>query len=86
MIFIGITISVISLLVYGYTAVMVPLIFQISLHHFPIFQNVFKVTHIGWAECLFFLVLTLIPVSAVEIRKYMRGRSPNAPFLQEKLS
>ena len=123
MIFIGITISVMSLLVYGYSlkyedettarthvftflvfaelfrsfacrsetqtvfqlglfsnmyhiaAVMIPMIFQISLHHFPLFQNVFKVTHIGWTECILFLILTLIPVSALEIRKFIKHRS-----------
>lgn len=123
MIFIGITISVMSLLVYGYSlkyedettarthvftflvfaelfrsfacrsetqtvfqlglfsnmyhiaAVMIPMIFQISLHHFPLFQNVFKVTHIGWTECILFLILTLIPVSALEVRKFIKHRS-----------
>ncbi|KYG67980.1 hypothetical protein AZI87_01530 [Bdellovibrio bacteriovorus] len=123
MIFIGITIGVMSLLVYGYSlkyedettarthvftflvfaelfrsfacrsetqtvfqlglfsnmyhiaAVMVPMIFQISLHHFPLFQNVFKVTHIGWTECILFLILTMIPVSALEVRKFIKHRS-----------
>lgn len=122
MIFIGITISVMSLLVYGYSlkfedeatarthvftflvfaelfrsfacrsetqtvfqlglqsnmyhiaAVMVPMLFQISLHHFPVFQSVFKVTSISWGECLLFLFMTLIPVTAVEVRKLIKGR------------
>ncbi len=122
MIFIGVTISVMSLLVYGYSlryedeatarthvftflvfaelfrsfacrsetqtvfqlglfsnmyhivAVMIPLVFQISLHHIPIFQSVFKVQTIGWTECAVFFLLTLLPVSALEIRKIMKAR------------
>lgn len=123
MIFIGVTISVMSLLVYGYSlryedeatarthvftflvfaelfrsfacrsetqtvfqlglfsnmyhiaAVMIPLVFQISLHHFPMFQSIFKVQAIGWTECGVFLLLTLIPVSALEIRKILKARA-----------
>lgn len=58
---------------YHVAAVMIPMMFQISLHHFAAFQGIFKVTYIGWLECLVFLLLTLVPVSVLEVRKFIRG-------------
>ncbi|MCC7403872.1 MAG: cation-translocating P-type ATPase [Bdellovibrionales bacterium] len=58
---------------YHVAAVVIPMMFQISLHHFAAFQGIFKVTYIGWLECLVFLLLTLVPVSVLEIRKFIRS-------------
>ncbi len=58
--------------IYHLIAVAIPIIFQISLHHVRFFRGVFKVETINWIECLILLGLTLIPVSLIEIRKWMK--------------
>ncbi|TAL31856.1 MAG: cation-translocating P-type ATPase [Alphaproteobacteria bacterium] len=57
---------------YHLVAVSIPVAFQISLHHFEIFQGIFKVDSIHWGECTFLLALTLIPVTVIEVRKWMK--------------
>lgn len=59
---------------YHVVAVALPIGFQLLLHHTQIFQSVFQVHSISWKECLLFFVLTLIPVSFLEIRKLRRAR------------
>lgn len=54
---------------YHLVAVLIPIIFQISLHHIPAFQAVFKVGGLAWSECLDLIGLTLIPVTAIEVWK-----------------
>lgn len=53
-------------------AVLVPIFFQIYLHHTEVFNNLFKVKDISWRECIWMLGLTFIPVSIIETRKYYR--------------
>lgn len=50
-------------------AVAIPILFQISLHHIPFFQEMFGVRAISWTECGLMLALTLIPVTIIELRK-----------------
>lgn len=52
----------------------IPIGFQLFLHHHPFFQSLFGVKSLGWDECGALLLLTLIPVTAVEVRKLFRGR------------
>jgi Ca2+-transporting ATPase len=51
-------------------AVAVPVAFQIFLHHFDLFRDLFKVEMIGWGDCLILIVLTLIPVTLIELKKW----------------
>ncbi len=51
-----------------------PIGFQLFLHHSPWFQAVFKVKSISWGECFILILITLIPVTAVEIRKLIRAK------------
>lgn len=53
-------------------AVAIPLVFQIWLHHNDTFQSVFKVKHLEWRDCLVMIVVTLIPVTFLEIRKLIK--------------
>lgn len=53
-------------------AVLFPILFQINLHHTEVFSNLFKVKDISWLECIVMLLLTLIPVSIIEMRKWYR--------------
>ncbi len=56
-------------------AVSIPVAFQIFLHHFDLFRDLFKVEMIGWGDCLILIVLTLIPVTLIELKKwYMQLR------------
>ncbi|OQW47468.1 MAG: hypothetical protein A4S09_15210 [Proteobacteria bacterium SG_bin7] len=55
--------------VYHLLAVGFPITFQMMLHHTEFFRNLFKVNEISWGECLVMFLLTLIPVTAVEVRK-----------------
>ena len=57
---------------YHLGAVSVPIAFQLMLHHTTWFQDYFKVRMVNWTECLILLALTLIPVTILEIRKYVR--------------
>jgi Ca2+-transporting ATPase len=59
---------------YHLAAVAIPIAFQFALHHTTTFQELFKVRMISWGECLLLGSLTLIPVTAVEIRKILRRR------------
>lgn len=61
--------------IYHLIAVLLPLIFQVWLHHSGYFLKVFKVIPISWTECFILLSLTLIPVTLVELRKIHRQRS-----------
>ena len=58
---------------YLLVAVTVPVAFQIALHHVPLFQSIFKVHGMNWAECIFMISLTLVPASILEIRKWTRN-------------
>ncbi|MBI2707338.1 MAG: cation-translocating P-type ATPase [Proteobacteria bacterium] len=51
-------------------AVAIPIAFQIFLHHFDLFRAVFKVEMIDWRDCLTLIVLTLIPVTIIELKKW----------------
>lgn len=56
-------------------AVAIPVTFQIFLHHFDLFRDLFKVEMIGWGDCLILILLTLIPVTLIELKKwYMQLR------------
>lgn len=59
---------------YHLAAVAIPVAFQIMLHYTELFHDVFKVKTISLTECLALILLTLVPVSAVEIRKWMRQK------------
>lgn len=59
---------------YHLIAVGIPLIFQIWLHHSDTFQDVFKVKHLGWSECLMMIGFTLIPVTFLEVRKIFKQK------------
>lgn len=63
---------------YHLVAVTIPIAFQPTIHHMPLFQDLFKVRMISWAECLVLGSLTLIPVTAVEIRKYCDAEASNS--------
>lgn len=52
----------------------IPIGFQLFLHHHPFFQSLFDVHSLGWGECGGLLLLTLIPVTAVELRKIFRNK------------
>jgi Ca2+-transporting ATPase len=60
--------------VYHLGAVAIPIAFQFLLHHFVIFQEVFKVKSVGWQECGILLALALVPVTLIEIAKLTRER------------
>lgn len=55
--------------IYHLLAVSAPIAFQLLLHHTIWFEDVFKVHMISWGECLFFIALTLLPITALEVRK-----------------
>ncbi|MBI5450694.1 MAG: cation-translocating P-type ATPase [Gammaproteobacteria bacterium] len=55
-------------------AVAIPVTFQIMLHHTGSFDDVFKVKAISLEECLILISLTLVPVTAVEIRKWLKQK------------
>ncbi len=59
---------------YHLGAVAVPITFQFILHHTTWFEKVFDVKPISWTECWVLLALTLVPVTAIEVRKWLRGR------------
>jgi Ca2+-transporting ATPase len=59
---------------YHLAAQAIPVDFQIFLHHNTMFQKIFDVKSLHWGECIVILALTLIPVTAVEIRKIVRGK------------
>lgn len=52
----------------------VPALFQLSLHHNAWFQGFFKVKGLGWNECGILILLTLVPVTIVEIRKLVLAK------------
>lgn len=54
---------------YHLAAVAFPIAFQFSLHHFEWFNRIFKVGMISWGECVTLLALTLVPVTALEVKK-----------------
>lgn len=58
--------------IYHLVAVALPLLFQIWLHHSGTFQNVFKVKHLEWSDCLIMIGVTLIPVTFLEVRKLIK--------------
>lgn len=60
--------------IYHLVAVAIPIGFQISLHHTHYFQDVFKVGHLGWNECFTLMLLTLIPVTILEVKKLIKQR------------
>jgi len=69
---------------YHLAAVAIPVAFQITLHHSDIFNEIFKVKPISSAECFSLIALTLIPVTAVEIRKWLKHRT-NGEFKQKEI-
>jgi Ca2+-transporting ATPase len=60
--------------VYLLIAVSIPLGFQIFLHHSGLFLDVFQVNKLPWSACFLMIGLTLIPVSIIEMRKYMKQK------------
>lgn len=60
--------------IYHLIAVLIPLVFQILIHHSDLFLKVFKVNRLSWTDCFIMMGLTLIPVTLVEIRKLVRQR------------
>jgi Ca2+-transporting ATPase len=65
---------------YHLAAVSIPISFQIMLHHTEIFQDIFKVKEISWAECFVMFTLTLIPVTIIEFKKLMHQRKISQRF------
>lgn len=53
---------------------MIPVAFQLFLHHSPMFQSLFGVKMLGWGECGWLLLLTLVPVTAVELKKIFKAK------------
>ena len=64
---------------YHLVAVAIPMGFQLLLHHSTLFQEVFKVKPLSWTHCSVLILLTLIPVSLVEVRKMFLKK--NARFV-----
>lgn len=62
-------------------AALVPMAFQMFLHHSHWFDRVFKTVPIGWTECVTFFGLALVPVSVIEVWKIVtaKKRSAKAP-------
>lgn len=60
---------------YHLVAVAIPISFQLTLHHTELFQDIFKVTSVNWYECAAMIFLTLVPVTAIEIRKWMKQKA-----------
>lgn len=60
---------------YHLMAVAIPAAFQISLHHTDFFRDVFKVQPLNLTECLVLILLTLVPVTILELRKWMRQKA-----------
>lgn len=60
---------------YHLVAVAIPISFQLTLHHTELFQDIFKVTSVSWYECIVMGLLTLVPVIAIEIRKWMKQKA-----------
>lgn len=50
-------------------AVLLPMVFQLVLHHSDIFQTVFDVRPVTLVECLVIIGLTMIPVTFLELGK-----------------
>ena len=60
--------------IYHLVAVSIPISFQIVLHHTDFFRDLFKVKEISWAECFVMFSLTLIPVTVIEGRKWLKQK------------
>ncbi len=60
---------------YHVVAVAIPISFQLALHHTEMFREIFKVTPINWYECVEMGLLTLVPVTAIEIRKWIKQKT-----------
>jgi P-type Ca2+ transporter type 2C len=60
---------------YHLLAVSIPMTFQMLLHHTDWFTGLFKVHQLGWGECLPLVALTLVPATALEVRKWLRHRA-----------
>ncbi len=60
---------------YHLVAVAIPISFQLTLHHTELFQDIFKVTSVSWYECIVMGLLTLVPVIAIEIRKWIKQKT-----------
>jgi Ca2+-transporting ATPase len=60
--------------IYHLVAVAIPITFQIVLHHTELFRDLFKVKEISWTECFVMFSLTLIPVTAIEVRKWLKQK------------
>lgn len=59
---------------YHVVAVGIPILFQLTLNHVPFLQELFKVDSLSWMEYLVVGGLSLIPVSAMEIRKLIHPK------------
>lgn len=60
--------------IYHLIAVAIPIGFQLLLHHSGWFNHLFHVKQISWIECLVMFGITLIPVTILEVRKWLRQR------------
>ncbi len=67
--------------VYHLVAVAIPITFQFALHHSEFFREIFKVKALNWSECFILLGLTLIPVTAIEIKKWTRQLGPECSII-----
>lgn len=63
----------------------IPVGFQLFLHHHPFFQSLFDVKSLDWRECGALLLLTLMPVTAVEVKKLFKGRQKLIRELEVRL-
>ncbi|MBI3854888.1 MAG: cation-translocating P-type ATPase [Planctomycetes bacterium] len=57
-------------------AALIPVAFQMILHHSSVFNGVFKTRPLGWMECISFFGLALIPVTLIEVWKLVRRKRP----------
>lgn len=61
---------------YLLAAVLVPVMFQLTLNHTSYFNDLFKVKTISWQEGVILFSLTLIPVTIIELRKMYKYSKP----------
>ncbi len=60
--------------IYLLVSVSIPIGFQLFLHHSGMLLDLFEVNHISWYECFLMIGLTLIPVSIIEMRKFLKQK------------
>lgn len=58
---------------------LIPITFQMILHHTHSFNRFFKTEPLGWKECILFFGLSLIPVTLIEVWKILSARNKARP-------